>query len=215
MFAEQMTRAPPPLAELLHWLMVTPWAEGFVPVAVHFSSTRVPPLAEPLHWVIAAPVVVAGKGSQPVVILPEPTHWLTVAAVAPGLTPMKLFVTLTLQRSVAPPPLSELLHCVTAVTGLVRTVVLLVQLACVAGGPAAPCHSRTVTVADPPLAVIWLTIVASQLRPWPPPLPTPLPHVVVGAIVVAADAPPASASGPRSRSPPEKRMARKRRMAIT
>src|SRR5450756_1898741 len=188
MFAEQMTRAPPPLAELLHWLMVTPWAEGFVPVAVHFSSTRVPPLAEPLHWVIVAPVVVAGKGSQVFATPPpEPTHWLTVAAVAPGLTPMKLFVTLTLQRSVAPPPLSELLHCVTAVTGLVRTVVLLVQLACVAGGPAAPCHSRTVTVADPPLAVIWLTIVTSQMRPWPPPLPIPLPHLALRAPLPPAD----------------------------
>ena len=79
MFAEQMTRAPPPLAELLHWLMVTPWAEAIVPVAVHFSSTRVPPLAEPLHWVMAALVVVAGKGSHLIVwptmpLAPEPTH---------------------------------------------------------------------------------------------------------------------------------------------
>src|SRR6476661_7078390 len=49
---EQMTRAPPPLAEPLHWLILTPLDEGFVPVAVHFSWTRVPPLAEPLHWVI-------------------------------------------------------------------------------------------------------------------------------------------------------------------
>jgi hypothetical protein len=46
-----------------------------VPVAVQVSPTSVPPLAEPLHWVIVAPVVVAGKGSQPVVIPPpEPTH---------------------------------------------------------------------------------------------------------------------------------------------
>jgi len=218
MFAEQMIRAPPPLAEPLHWLILRAAPEDFVPVAVQVEeATRPPPFAEPLHWVIVAPEVVAGKGSQTILMPPppaEPTHWFTVAAVAPGLTPMKLFVILTLHRSVASPPLSALLHCVTAVTGLVRTVVLFVQLVCVAGGPAAPRHSRTVTVADPPLAVIWLTIVTSQMRPWPPPLPTPLPHVVVGAIVVAADAPPASASGPRSRSPPEKRIARKRRMAI-
>ena len=65
MFAEQMTKAPPPLAEPLHWLMVTPRVEDIVPLAVQVSSTRVPPLAEPLHWVSAAPEVVAGKGSQP------------------------------------------------------------------------------------------------------------------------------------------------------
>ena len=37
MFVEQMTNAPPPLAEPLHWLILTPWDEGFVPVAVHLS----------------------------------------------------------------------------------------------------------------------------------------------------------------------------------
>jgi len=58
--AEHMTRAPPPLAEPLHWLIVTTTAEDIVPVAVHVSWTRVPPLAESLHCVIAAPVVLAG-----------------------------------------------------------------------------------------------------------------------------------------------------------
>ena len=137
-FAEQMTSAPPPLADPLHWLILTLLAEDLVPVAVQVRPTRVPPLAEPLHWVIVAPVVVAGNGSQPVVMPPpEPTHWFTVAAVAPGLRPpKKLFVTLTLQRSVPPPPLIELLHCVTAVTGLVRLVVLTEHAA--VGTPAAP-----------------------------------------------------------------------------
>ena len=84
--AEQMTRDPPPLAELLHWLTVTTWAEAIVPVAVQVSPTRVPPFADPLHWVIAAPVVLAGKGLQPVVIPPpDPPHWFTVTAVEPGL----------------------------------------------------------------------------------------------------------------------------------
>src|ERR1035437_9695440 len=185
--AEQMTRAPPPLAEPLHWLTVTPWAEAIVPVAVQVRPTRVPPLAEPLHWVIAAPVVLAGKGSQPVVIPPpEPTHWFTVAAVEPGLTPEKLVVTTTLHRLVPPPPLIESLHWVTAVTGLVRTVVLSVQAAL--GAPAAPWHSWTVTVADPPPAVIVLTTVTWQIRPSPPVLLTPLLHVVVAAMVVAAAA---------------------------
>ena len=39
---EQMTRAPPPFAEPLHWLIVTPRDEGSVPVAVHSRRTRVP-----------------------------------------------------------------------------------------------------------------------------------------------------------------------------
>src|SRR6476659_9125992 len=88
MLAEQITSAPPPFVEPLHWLMVTLCDEGVVPVAVQVSPTSVPPLAEPWHWVIVAPVVVAGNGSQPVVIPPpEPTHWLTVAPVAPVLRP--------------------------------------------------------------------------------------------------------------------------------
>ena len=72
---EQMTRAPPPLAEPLHWLILTPLDEGLVPVAVHFSCTRVPPFAEPLHWVMVAFVVLAGKGSHSFAMpSPEPTH---------------------------------------------------------------------------------------------------------------------------------------------
>ena len=39
MLAEQMTRAPPPLAEPLHWLIVTRWAADFVPVAVQRVTT--------------------------------------------------------------------------------------------------------------------------------------------------------------------------------
>jgi hypothetical protein len=135
--AEQMTRAPPPLAEPLHWLIVTIRAADSVPVAVQVRPTRVPPLAEPLHCVIVAPVVVAGNGLQPVVMPPpEPTHWLTEAAVEPGLRPMNSFEIWALQRSVPPPPLMESLHCVTAVTGVVRTFVVVVQAAC--GAPAAP-----------------------------------------------------------------------------
>ena len=65
--AEQMTRAPPPLAEPWHCRIVTGRAEAIVPVAVQVSPTRVPPLAVPLHCVIAALVVVAGNGSQLIV----------------------------------------------------------------------------------------------------------------------------------------------------
>ena len=86
--AEQMTRPPPPSPEPLHWFIATAWADAIVPVAWQVSWTSVPPLAEPLHWVIAAPLVVAGKGVQPVWRpSPDPTHWFTVAAVAPGARP--------------------------------------------------------------------------------------------------------------------------------
>ncbi len=75
MLAEQMTSAPPPFVELLHWLILTPWTADFVPEAVHCRRTSVPPLAEPLHWVIVALVVVAGNGLQLLAMpSPEPTH---------------------------------------------------------------------------------------------------------------------------------------------
>jgi hypothetical protein len=137
MLEEQMTNAPPPFAELLHWLIVTLEVADAVPAAVQVNATSVPPLAESLHCVIVAPLVVAGNGSQPKVMPPpEPTHWLTVALVEPGLRPMKLFVTWTLQRSVPPPPLIAPLHCVTAVTGSPRTFDWIEHDA--SGSPAAP-----------------------------------------------------------------------------
>ena len=75
MLAEQSIRPPPPEPEPLHWLIVMTRAEAIVPLAMQSIPTRWPPLAEPLHWVIAASTVVAGKGSQPVVMpSPEPTH---------------------------------------------------------------------------------------------------------------------------------------------
>src|SRR4029077_18281055 len=140
-----------------------------------------------------APEVVAGKGRQPVVMLPEPTHWFTVAVVVAGTLPVYSFVTATLQRSVPPPPLVELLHWVTAVTGAVRLWVVVVQAAC--GAPAAPWHSRTVTVADPPPAVKWLTTVTWQIRPRPGVSSRPLLQVGVGAIAAA----PRSRGGDESR----------------
>ena len=184
MFAEQVRRDPPPLAEPLHWLTVTPAVAAPNPVAVQFIPTRVPPLAEPLHWVIVAPLVVAGNGLQPVVIPPpEPTHWFTVAPKGLGLTPMKSFVIWALHRMVPPPPLIELLHWLTTVTGPVNDIVVFVHAA--VGSPAAPWHSRTVTTAVPPAAVNVLMTVTSQIRPRPPVLSTPFEHVVVVPIVAA------------------------------
>ncbi len=137
MLDEQMTSPPPPFVESLHWLMVTAWAGVCVPLAVHVRPTSVPPLADPLHCVIVAPVVVAGKGSQPLVIpSPDPTHWLMVTGVDVALTPTKVLVTWTLQRRVPPPPLVAPLHCVTAVSGSASTFVCTVHAA--SGSPAAP-----------------------------------------------------------------------------
>ena len=116
-FEEQIARAPPPLAEPLHWLIARAGADATVPVALQVRPTSVPPLADPLHWVIVAPVVVAGNGLHPVVMPPpDPTHWLTVAAVEPGLTPAPSYVTVTLHRSVPPPPLIASLHWLIEVT---------------------------------------------------------------------------------------------------
>ncbi len=73
---------------------------------MHRSLTSVPPLAEPLHWVIVAFV---GRRGEGVAVVRDaaagPDALVTVAFEAPGLTFTKLFVTLTLQRSVPPPPL--------------------------------------------------------------------------------------------------------------
>jgi hypothetical protein len=95
-----------------------------------------------------------------------------------------LFVISTVQRIQLPPPMVEPLHWLTDVTGSVRVVVLVEQRA--SGAPAAPWHSRTVTVADPPPAVIVFTIVTSQISPRPPVLSMPLLQVVVGPMAVAA-----------------------------
>ena len=94
---------------------------------------------------------------------PLPTHNVTGAEPEP--TPV------TEQRIVAPPPLADPLHCVTLWTNP-PTVTRVAQAA--VGAPAAPWHSRTVTVA--PTAE--LTMVVSQISPRPPELSTPLPHVI-------------------------------------
>jgi hypothetical protein len=70
-----------------------------------------------------------------------------------------------------------------------------VVLQAAVGAPAAPWHSRTVTVADPPLGVMTLATVTSQMRPRPPELSRPLLHVVVVA-TVAAEAGPVESTDP-------------------
>ena len=70
-------------------------------------------------------------------------------------------------------------------------------------------------MADPPLAVILLTMVTSQIAPRPPVLSTPLLQVVAAAIVVSAVAPPASARELTTSNPTVKRATSERFMAIT
>ena len=100
----------------------------------------------------------------------------------------------------------------TCVTARVRFLVVTVQAA--VGSPAAPWHSRIVTLARPPLPVNVLVIVIAQIRPRPGVLSTPLLHEVVGP-KVAALAPLVKARDPMSRSEPVSRVARERRMGIT
>ncbi len=75
--------APPPVPELLHWVMVA--LVVFAGEGVQTTVGSVPP-----------PV-------------PEPLHWLTVAGEV-AATPVMLFVTVTEQVTVPPPPLPEPLH---------------------------------------------------------------------------------------------------------
>ena len=135
---------------------------------------------------------------------PDPTHWFLVALDEPGLTPTKLFVTRTLQRNVPPLPLMESLHWLTLVTSRFMFQCVVLHDAC--GSPAAPWHSRTVVLDDPPALVIVLMMLTWQINPRPPLLSTPLLHVVVAATLVAADAVPdvpseAALSSPNAKRP--------------
>jgi hypothetical protein len=63
----QVTVAPPPLPEPLHWLTVTTSIELVVEFESTLHCTRCvppPPLPDELHWVTAAPVVFDGNGSH-------------------------------------------------------------------------------------------------------------------------------------------------------
>lgn len=115
--ALQVTVAPPPFPEPLHWLMVTLRSELVVEADPTVQRTRCvppPPLPDPLHWVTVAPVVLAGNGEQSVVgAVPPPSpdalHWLTVAGVGVP-APVISLTTETLHVTVPPPPLPDPLH---------------------------------------------------------------------------------------------------------
>ncbi|CAN5530955.1 hypothetical protein BH20ACT2_BH20ACT2_22360 [soil metagenome] len=177
---EQVTRAPPPLPEPLHWFTVTGSAEDVVEPGETVHLTRMvppPPLPEPLHWVTVAPVVLAGKGSQAVVgwvppPVPEELHWLTVAGVGVAV-PVMLLTTATRHVTVPPPPLPEPLHWSTEVIARLADEVVVVH---VGGAPAAPWHSLTVVVelVTPVARLTLLVTVTSHSTAWPPTLSVPL-----------------------------------------
>lgn len=147
----QVTVAPPPLPEPLHWLTVTFRSEVVVDPEVTVHLTRCvppPPLPESLHWVTVALVVLAGNGLQATVgAVPPPSpdllHWLTVAEVGVAL-PVMLLITSTVQVTVPPPPFPEPLHWLTVVTSDAELVVDEVQ-DIDEGELAAPWHSFRVT----------------------------------------------------------------------
>jgi hypothetical protein len=174
----QLTVAPPPLPEPLHWLIVTGSA-GVCVEAVTSQRTRSvapPPLPELLHWLTVAPVVLpagehctVGSGPPPA---PEPLHWSIVAAEAVD-APVMLFVMRAVQVTTPPPPLPEPLHWFTVVVTSAKLVVL---AGVHVGAPAGPEHCWTVTVELPtPVArSSVLVMVTSQRTSWPPTFAIPL-----------------------------------------
>lgn len=192
MFVAQVTVAPPPLPDPLHWLTETRSAEVTVDVGT-VQVTRPaapPPLPEPLHCVTSAPVVLeTGLQAVPPAApsVAEPTHWFTVAGVV-VLSPTMLLVMSTLQMTLLPPPFATPLHWSTAVMMIPsRCDTVVVQRG---AAPAAPAHTRVVTVDDPVCVATFnsFTTVTSHSTWSPPPLGVSL-HwdVVVGETAADAD----------------------------
>jgi hypothetical protein len=192
MFVLQVTVAPPPLPEPLHWSTWTRSADVTVDVGT-VQVTRPaapPPLPEPLHCVTSA-FVVLETGAQAVPpaapSVADPTHWFTVAAVV-VLSPTMLLVMSTVQMTLLPPPFATPLHWSTAVMMMPsRCETVVVQRG---AAPAAPAHTRVVTVEDPVWVATFnsLTTVTSHSTWSPPPLGVSL-HwfVVVGDTAADAD----------------------------
>jgi hypothetical protein len=153
--AWQVTSAPPPLPEPLHWSTFTKSDAVIVdgPVTEQTKPTLVPPLPEPLHWPTVAwdtevtPAVLAGVQvpGAPVPVITDPTHWYTVAAVIAAGLALKWLEIVTVQTTVPPPPLPEPLHCWTVATGSDDVVVMVAHVS-VLMGPEAPTHLVIVTV---------------------------------------------------------------------
>ena len=98
----QVTRrvSPPPLPEVLHWVMV---ALVVAPTGVQASVGSIPPPS------------------------PEPMHWLMLAGLVPA-APVMLLTMPTVHATAPPPPLPEPSHWVTDVTSAVDDDSVTVQV---------------------------------------------------------------------------------------
>ena len=139
------------------------------PRRLQISPTSVPPLAEPLHWVIVAPDVVAGKGSQTIVVpiapdSPDPTHWFTVDGRRSRGDAHEI-VGDSHAATEEPPSAVDRVVALGDRGDRLGQASLVVTVHVASGTPAEPWHSRTVTSAVPPVGVIVLTTVASQTAP--------------------------------------------------
>ncbi|HYM14249.1 MAG TPA: hypothetical protein VEZ14_01665 [Dehalococcoidia bacterium] len=157
----QVTSAPPPFAEPLHWLIVGTVPFVLAGATLHLTrSVPPPPFPELLHcWICAEVLFGVDAGMQTVVgcvppPCPEPMHWLIVTAPAPTGAP----VMITSHLTTAPPPLPEPLHWSIAVTGPVESVGPMQ----VSTALAAPVQEVIVTVAA---ATSTLTVQCTALPP--------------------------------------------------
>jgi hypothetical protein len=180
--ALHVTKSPPPLADPLHWLIVTGQSVDAVEVDIE-QVTRIvapPPLPDPLHWVTSAPEVdpngvqlVVGSVPPPP---PDPMHWLIVAGwVEP--TPVMLLTTSTLQVTIEPPAFAESLHWLTDPTMSVDADGVVTHVA----APGAPVHTVVVTL-DPVTPVATssvLTTLTSQRISRAAPVSSPLHWAIV------------------------------------
>lgn len=186
------TVLPPGLPEPLHWCTCS----GIAPLMLELVATvqltlAPPPFPDPLHWVTVAPVVFAGNGAQVRTPLPlaDPTHWLTVAVdkgSAPGVSPLMVLWTVTVQVIVWAASLSEPLHCWMSV---MRSVEVLVNVPLPgAHGPRLHCRVTVSVELVTPLLMVFQTSTV-QVMPVVAPLasgPTPL-HWSTEPVAAQAD----------------------------
>jgi hypothetical protein len=161
----QVTMSPFPLAEPLHWSMMSGRVRES-PVTLQVTNEP-PPLAEPLHWFtvggMGAPDVFGGQIRSEPPPSAEPTHWITETSTRSSIaSPETLLMIVTLQITVEPPAFAELSHCVIEV---IEVPVKVVQVR----GPA-PTLVQTICVEVPSLPVKLLISVTLQVIVWAAPV---------------------------------------------
>lgn len=171
---------PPPLPELLHWLMVA--------------------------FVVSPSGVQSVVGSVPPPV-PEPLHWLIVAGLV-AVIAVTLLSKCTVQVTVPPPPLPEPSHWVTEVVSAVNGVVDVVQVGGAFAAPWHS-RTVTVELVVPVATSRLLTTVTSQTTACPPTLSVPLHWSTARTVAASAvecvpipgSTPPISSARPRTASP--------------